>query len=116
MALNAPELDPLIRQPTRLRIMSALVSLDEGEQLDFMDLLALMEMTPGNMGAHLQKLEKAGYVGIDKTFVERRPKTWLAATAQGRRAFAAHVDALEAIARQGEKEQGDSTNEENNDA
>ena len=100
--MSEPALDPLVGQATRLRILAALVSLEEGEQLDFMDLLALLELTAGNMGAHLQKLEEAGYVGIEKTFVGRRPKTWLAATDQGRRAFADHVDALEAIARREE--------------
>ena len=84
--------------------MAALVSLEQGEQLDFMDLLALLEMTPGNMGAHLQKLEKADYVDVEKIFVDRRPKTWLAVTAQGRRAFIAHVDALETRVRRDDNE------------
>ena len=37
---------------------------------------------------------------IEKVFVERRPKTWIWATVEGREAFAAHVDALEAIVAQ----------------
>lgn len=91
------ELDPLIHQRTRLRIMAALVSLDEGDRAGFTFLRDLLELTDGNLSAHLQRLEEAGYVAVEKTFVERRPKTWIRATQQGRDAFAAHVDALERI-------------------
>ena len=94
------KLNPLIHQPTRLRIMSALVSLDPSEKADFTFLRDLLELTDGNLSVHLQKLEEAEYVKIDKVFVERRPKTWIWATTEGRDAFAAHVDALEAIVAQ----------------
>ncbi len=92
-----PELDPLIHQPTRLRIMAALVSLSEGDRVDFGFLKELLDLTPGNLSVHLQKLEEAGYVVVEKTFVNRRPKTWIAATSKGRDAFANHVAALEEI-------------------
>jgi len=92
-----PELDPLIHQPTRLRIMAALVSLPEEDQVDFTFLQELLNLTPGNLSVHLQKLERAGYVAVEKTFVNRRPKTWVSATAKGRDAFAKHVAALEEI-------------------
>jgi DNA-binding MarR family transcriptional regulator len=94
------ELNPLIHQPTRLRIMSALVSLDDGEQADFGFLRDLLELTDGNLSVHLQRLEEAGYLVVDKGYVGRRPKSWIYATAEGRAAFAAHIDALEAIVRQ----------------
>nr|HID12201.1 transcriptional regulator [Anaerolineae bacterium] len=93
------ELNPLIHQPTRLRIMAALVSLDRDERVDFTFLRDLLHLTDGNLSAHLRVLEDAGYVGVEKTFVERRPKTWIWATSEGRDAFAAHVDALETIIR-----------------
>jgi DNA-binding MarR family transcriptional regulator len=91
------ELNPVIHQPTRLRIMAALVSLDAQERADFTFLRDLLDLTDGNLGAHLRTLEEAGYVALEKTFVARRPKTWIWATPRGREAFAAHVDALEAI-------------------
>ena len=93
------DLNPLIHQPTRLRIMAALVSLNEGEKADFRFLRELLELTDGNLSVHLQRLEEAGYTTVEKTYVKRRPKTWIWATAGGRAAFAAHVDALEAIVR-----------------
>ncbi len=92
-----PELDPVIHQPTRLRIMAALVGLDEGERADFTFLRDLLGLTDGNLSVHLQRLEEAGYVRVEKTFVGRRPKTWVWATTEGRAAFAAYVDALEDI-------------------
>jgi DNA-binding MarR family transcriptional regulator len=94
------ELNPLIHQPTRLRIMAALVSLEPDEKADFGFLRDLLELTDGNLSVHLQKLEEAGYVGIEKTFEGRRPKTWLRATPEGHEAFSEHVDALEAIVKQ----------------
>ena len=90
-------LNSLIHQPTRLRVMAALVSLDAGEKVDFKFLRDLLELTDGNLSVHLYKLEEAKYVTVEKVFVERRPKTWIWATTGGRDAFAAHVDALEAI-------------------
>jgi DNA-binding MarR family transcriptional regulator len=90
-------LNELIHQPVRLRIMAALVALDPGSHMEFTYLRDLLELTDGNLGAHLRKLEDAGYVKIEKTFVERKPVTFAIATKNGRRAFKEHVAALEAI-------------------
>ena len=95
-----PELDDIIHQPVRLRIMAALGALGGREQVDFTYLKEKLSLTDGNLGAHLRALEDAGYIAVEKTFVERRPKTFLAATAAGRKAFAAHVAALQAILKQ----------------
>jgi DNA-binding MarR family transcriptional regulator len=92
-----PDLDDLIHQPVRLRIMAALTSLEAREQVDFSYLKDKLALTDGNLGAHLRALEDAGYILVEKTFVERRPKTFVAASAAGRRAFAAHVAALQSI-------------------
>lgn len=90
-------LDSIIHQPARLQIMASLVSLDEGEQVDFSYLRKLLKLTDGNLGAHLGKLEAAGYLRIEKTFVGRKPRTFLCATGKGRDAFAEHIAALKAI-------------------
>ena len=90
-------LDDLIHQPARLRIMAALGSLRLREQVDFNFLKDKLDLTDGNLGAHLRALEDAGYLALEKTFVKRRPKTYAAATAAGRKAFAGHVEALQAI-------------------
>jgi len=91
------ELNETIHQPVRLRIMAALVTLEPTAEVDFSYLRRLLEVTDGNLGAHLRKLEEAGYIAINKAFVERKPRTFVAATAVGREVFQEHVAALEAI-------------------
>ena len=59
----------------------------------------LLEVTDGNLGAHLRKLEEAGYIAVNKTFVERKPRTYVSVTAEGRTVFQEHVTALESILR-----------------
>ncbi len=93
------DLDELIHQPVRLRAMAALVALADGARVEFTYLRDLLEVTDGNLGAHLRKLEEAGYVKQTKTFVSRKPRTYLEATAAGRGAFDRHVAALEAVLR-----------------
>jgi DNA-binding MarR family transcriptional regulator len=90
-------LNETIHQPVRLRIMAALVTLEAGNEVDFIYLRNLLEVTDGNLGAHLRKLEEAGYIAVNKTFVERKPRTFVAATAVGRKVFQEHVEALESI-------------------
>ncbi len=97
-------LNELIHQPARLRIMAALVALDPEAQMEFTYLRDLLELTDGNLGAHLRKLEEAGYVALTKTFVARKPRTYAAATKRGRQAFEEHVAALETILQIGEEE------------
>ncbi len=95
------ELNAIIHQPARLRIMGALCGLAASEQVDFGFLKTKLDLTDGNLGAHLTTLEESGYVEIEKTFVGKRPKTFLAATKAGRRAFEAHVAALREILEKG---------------
>jgi DNA-binding MarR family transcriptional regulator len=90
-------LNETIHQPVRLRIMAALVALEVGNEVDFTYLRGLLDVTDGNLGAHLRKLEEAGYIAVTKTFVERKPRTYVAATAEGRRVFQEHVTALRSI-------------------
>jgi len=91
------ELNDLIHQPVRLRIMAALDTLDSETELDFTYLRDLLNLTDGNLGAHLRKLEEAGYVVLRKTFIARKPRTYIRITTKGRQSFASHVQALETI-------------------
>lgn len=90
-------LNETIHQPVRLRIMAALVTLETGNEVDFSYLRDLLEVTDGNLGAHLRKLEEAGYIAVNKTFVDRKPRTFVAATVAGREVFQDHVAALRSI-------------------
>ena len=91
------ELNETIHQPVRLRVMAVLMTLDAGDEVDFTYLRDLLQVSDGNLGAHLRKLEEAGYIAVNKTFVERKPRTYIAATDAGRKVFKEHVAALEAI-------------------
>jgi len=91
------QLDNIIHQPVRLQIMSSLVSLDKNEQVNFTYLRKLFKLTDGNLGAHLTKLEEAGYIKSKKTFVARTPRTFVRATEKGRDAFVEHIAALKEI-------------------
>src|ERR1700744_4241684 len=98
------ELDDVIHQPLRLRIMAALNALPSGTGLEFTKLKKLTGATDGNLGAHIETRSRAGYVAIEKAFVGRKPQTTVTASAAGRAAFARHVATLqEIIAASGQK-------------
>ena len=89
--------DPIIHQPVRLKIMSALRALPTSEQIEFVRLKSIVAATEGNLGAHISTLEEAGYVKVEKDFVGKRPRTRIALTKQGRRAFEDYVAYLRDI-------------------
>src|SRR5512140_995769 len=91
------ELNETIHQPVRLQIMAALVALQPGDEVDFIYLRELLDVTDGNLGAHLRKLEETGYIAVNKTFVDRKPRTFVSVTGGGRKVFQEHVAALEEI-------------------
>jgi DNA-binding MarR family transcriptional regulator len=91
------ELDDVIHQPLRLRIMAALNALPNSVGLEFSRLKKLTGATDGNLGAHIETLAKAGYVRVDKAFVGKKPQTTVTASATGRSAFARHVATLQEI-------------------
>ena len=91
------ELNQIIHQPVRLRIMAVLAGLGQEDEIDFVFLRNLLEVTDGNLGAHLAKLEGAKYLRIRKTFVDRKPRSYILATGVGKDAFRDHCSALKTI-------------------
>jgi DNA-binding MarR family transcriptional regulator len=89
--------DPLIHQPVRLKIMSALKALPDREMLEFVRLKALSGATEGNLGAHISALEQGGYIEVEKDFHNKRPRTRIRITRGGRRAFEDYVGFLKEI-------------------
>jgi DNA-binding MarR family transcriptional regulator len=88
----------IIHQAMRLKIMAALNALTpKSAAIEFTRLKALVGATDGNLGAHLETLEKAGYILIEKRFEERKPQTRVRMSPEGRRAFAEHVAYLREI-------------------
>jgi DNA-binding MarR family transcriptional regulator len=93
------EIDRIIHAPARLRIMSTLMALAPQSQVDFRALGKALDLTDGNLGAHLQTLEEAGYIKVEKSFIDRKPRTHLSVTSKGRARFEDHVAALREICR-----------------
>lgn len=92
------ENDLLLHEPGRLAIVSVLAA---AASLTFTELRDMLDMTDGNLSIHLQKLEKPGFVAIDKSFVGKRPQTTCRLTPEGRQAFTQYLDHLEALVKQG---------------
>ncbi len=57
--------DPLLHQTVMSKLVSLLISKDE---LPFKTLKKALEVTDGNLSSYLSKLEKEGYVKIEKKF------------------------------------------------
>ena len=91
------ELDAIIHQPVRLKIMAALKALPATEQIEFVRLKKIVDATEGNLGAHIQTLEQAGYITVEKDFADNRPRTRIRLSKQGRRAFEDYVAYLRDI-------------------
>ena len=88
-------LDETIHQPTRLRIMTLLVSVPEPDRLAYGFIQQTLELTGGNLTIHLRKLEAAGLLVITKEFEGAKPRTWIQATTTGRQAFTTYLSNLE---------------------
>jgi len=89
--------DEIVHQPTRLRLMAYLASLGPDARVEFGTLKRALDLTEGNLSRHLARLEEAGYVAIEKGYVNKRPRTWVRLTGRGRDAFYAHVDYLKRL-------------------
>jgi len=90
-AFDIGRLDDVIHGRMRLGIMAYLAN---AEVADFNQLKAALEATQGNLSIHLRKLEEAGYIAIEKSFLGRKPLTRARLTDAGRQAFAGYLDAI----------------------
>jgi DNA-binding HxlR family transcriptional regulator len=94
---SAVDLDRVIHERVRLAIVSALAGT---QALSFNELKTLLDITDGNLSVHARRLEEAGFVSCDKSFVERVPRTEYRLTAAGRKALDAYLGHMESLIRQ----------------
>ena len=94
-------LDRVIHEKGRLAIMSLLAA---SPHLSFTELRDTLNLTDGNLTAHVRTLQEAGYVAVTKSFERARPLTTFSLTLKGSRAFTAYIDLLEQIVQQAKKE------------
>jgi DNA-binding MarR family transcriptional regulator len=85
------ELDPLLHSELRLGVMSLLLGV---ESADFVYLREQTGATAGNLSVQIDKLEKAGYIAVEKGYAGKKPRTTCRITPKGRKAFEAYVEAL----------------------
>jgi DNA-binding HxlR family transcriptional regulator len=89
-----PELNPVVHGKLRLALLSLLAGV---ENADFSWLRDKTGSTDGNLGAQLLKLEEAGYVAVEKKFVQRKPQSIYRMTEPGRVALFEYVQALKQL-------------------
>ena len=97
------DLDRLIHEPARLRILTILSGVDV---TDFNFLHNTLGLTKGNLSSHMDKLEKAGYVSVNKEFNGRIPHTEFCITEDGRAALEQYwkdIDAIRSLGASGEE-------------
>jgi len=89
-----PDLNPVIHGKLRLALLSLLSGVEEA---DFTWLRQKTGSTDGNLGAQLLKLEEAGYLAVEKKFVQRKPQSLYRMTEAGRTALTEYVQALKLL-------------------
>lgn len=97
-------LDEIVHQRTRLGILAVLAEADRAQFGFLQDALGLSD---GNLSRHLQTLEKAGYVRLEKGYEGRRPRTWVRITKSGLRALADELILLKQLVGRLESRNGD---------
>jgi len=89
-------IDDVIHGRIRLGIVAYLSAVESALFAELRDKVAT---TDGNLSTHLRKLEEAGYVRADKSFVNRKPQTRLSLTHRGRQAWNVWIDRIERLTR-----------------
>lgn len=102
-AFDADKLDEVIHGKLRLSVMAYLASV---EYATFSELKQKTGASDGNLSVHLRKLEEAGYVQIDKSFVGRKPQTRARLAPAGRKAWIGYLDQLRSLLEQEAHDRG----------
>ncbi|NQV33073.1 MAG: transcriptional regulator [Phycisphaeraceae bacterium] len=90
----APAIDKLIHEPARFNIMAHLYVV---ESADFLFLMRQTGLTKGNLSSHMSKLEAAGYIDVEKEFVNKKPHTMLSLSDRGRQAFQDYRESMKRV-------------------
>jgi DNA-binding MarR family transcriptional regulator len=88
------DIDQVIHASARLMILTYLYVV---ESVDYVFLMRLTGLTWGNLSTHLTKLEKAGYIEMEKEFRGKKPHTVIHLTDQGRGAFREYKKSMQQV-------------------
>ena len=94
MSDKSSELDPLLHQPVRTRLVAFLAGRGEAT---FKELKELLQVTDGNLDAHVRKLIAAKYIDHRKEMIDRRNQTFYQLTGLGQKKFRLYVLALKRL-------------------
>ncbi|HKI47530.1 MAG TPA: transcriptional regulator [Balneolales bacterium] len=94
MKVSIDGLHKAFESRVRLGIMSALAV---NEMLEFNALKEYLDVTDGNLATHIKALEKEEFIGVKKSFIDRKPNTRYYMTQKGKKAFEEHLKVLEQI-------------------
>ena len=88
------EIDEVIHGRVRLAIMAYLSGADGAT---FSELQQKAQVSEGNLSVHLRKLEEAGYLQVEKSFVGRKPQTLCRLSPSGREAWIAYISHMQKL-------------------
>jgi len=88
------DIDRIIHSPARLMVMTYLYVVDS---VDYVYLTHLTGLTWGNLATHIGKLEEAGYVEVEKTFVDKKPYSVIKLTEKGRASFRTYKSQMQEV-------------------
>ena len=88
------DINQIIHTPARLMVLTYLYVV---ESADYVFLMRLTGLTWGNLFTHLTKLEKAGYIKIEKTFKGKKPNTVIHLSEEGRDAFREYKTSMKQV-------------------
>jgi DNA-binding MarR family transcriptional regulator len=94
MAPEAPVFDEVIHAPQRLRICAMLSA---AQKVEFGVLQDHLGLSKSALSKQVAQLVEAGYVKQGRAVRDARSRLWLSLTADGTRAYRAHVRALQQL-------------------
>jgi len=96
-AVNFLQTNPLLNDRVRLSIMGVLASSEF--EVSFNELKNALNLTKGNLSAHIKKLEKDELVKVKKTFIDNKPRTTYVCSIKGRKALNDYLKKVEELLR-----------------
>jgi DNA-binding MarR family transcriptional regulator len=90
-------LDDVVHQRVRLGILAVA---QQARRVEFTFLRTTLDLTAGNLSQHLNVLDKAGLIVIEKGYEGKRARTWIELTKAGRMALQDEIATLKSLIRQ----------------
>ena len=94
LAKTLAEIDKVLHERIRLAISTILF---HRGKVSFNTLKRMLKTSEGNLATHLRTLEQAGYVKVEKKFVDRKPQTTYELTEKGIKAYREYLKTLTKI-------------------